>query len=61
MPDTDIVHNADVSTDINTDLPENSAPMIISDLSLLKWNTQLYPPVQDAQGDRPTEGITEPL
>ena len=26
MPDTDIVHNADVSTDINTDRPENSAP-----------------------------------
>ena len=61
MPDTDIVHNADVSTDINTDLPENSAPMIISDLSLLKWNTQPYPPVQDTQGGRPMEGIAEPL
>ena len=36
MPDTDIVHNADVNTDINTDLLENSAPRIISDLSLFK-------------------------
>ena len=58
MPDTDIGHNADVITDINTDLPENSAPMIISDLRLFKWNTQPYTPVQDG---RPMEGITEPL
>ena len=61
MPDTDIVHNTDVNTDINTDLAENSAPMIISNLSLLKWNTQLYPPVQDTQCGRLMEGITEPL
>ena len=61
MPETDIVHNTDVNTDINTDLPENSAPIIISDLSLLKWNTQPYPPVQDTQGGRPMEGITETL
>ena len=61
MPDTDIVHNTDVSTDKNTDLPENSAPMIISDWSLFKWNTQPYTPVQDTQGGRPMEGITEPL
>ena len=61
MPDTDIVHNADVSTDINTDLLENSAPRIISDFSLFKWNTRLYPPVQDTQGGRPMEGMTESL
>ena len=60
MPDTEI-HNTDVSTDINTDLPENSAPMIISDLSLLKWNTHPYTPAQDTQGGRPMKGIIEPL
>ena len=61
MPDTDIMHNADVSTDINTDLLENSAPRIISDLSLFKWNTRPYLPVQDTQGGRPMEGMTESL
>ena len=32
IPDTDIVYNADVSTDVYTDLLENSAPRIISDI-----------------------------
>ena len=61
MPDTDIVHNTDVSTDINTDLLENSAPRIISDLSLFKWNMRPYPPVQNTQGGRPMEGMTESI
>ena len=61
MPDTDIVHNADVSTDINTDWLYNSAPRIISDSSLFKWNTRLYPPVQNTQGGRPMEGMTESI
>ena len=61
MPDTDIVHNADVSTDINTDLLENSAPRIISDLSLFKWNLRPYPPVQNTQGRRPMEGMTDSI
>ena len=33
----DIVHNADVNTDKNTDQPDNSAPMNISDVNLFKW------------------------
>ena len=32
MPDTDIIHNANVSIDIYTDLLENSVPRIISDI-----------------------------
>ena len=61
MPDTDIVYNADVSTDKNTELPENSAPRIIWEFSLFKWNTKPYPPVQDTQGGRPMEGMTKSL
>ena len=61
MPDTDIVHNADVRTNINTDLLENSAPRIISDLSLFKWNTRPYPPVQNTQGGLPMEGMTDSI
>ena len=61
MPDTDIVHNADVSTDIYTDLRENSAPRIISDLSMFKWNTRPYPPVWNTQGGRPMEGMTDSI
>ena len=39
MPDIDIVHNADVSTDINTDRPVNSAPRNISDVNRQKKGT----------------------
>ena len=55
MPDIDIhvVHNADVSTDINTDWPENSAPRNNSDVNLFKRNAQ------DTQEGRPMEGITK--
>ena len=56
MPDIDIhfvVHNADVSTDINTDLPENSAPRNNSDVNLFKRNAQ------DTQEGRPMERITK--
>ena len=41
MPDIDIVHNADVSNDINTDRPENSAPRNISDVNLFKCNPSM--------------------
>ena len=61
MLDPDIVIDTDVNADINTDLPENSAPMMNSDSSLLKCNAQPCPPGQDTQGCRPMEGITEPL
>ena len=61
MPDTDIVYNADVSTDINTDRLENSAPRISSDSSLFKRNMRPYPPVQNTQGGRPMEGMTESI
>ena len=47
MPDIDIVHNADVNTDINTDRPENSAPRSNSDVNLFKRNAQ------DTQEGRP--------
>ena len=53
MPDIDIVHNADVSTDIDTDRPENSAPRNNSDMNLFKGNAQ------DTQEGRPMEGITK--
>ena len=49
----DIVHNTDVNTDIDTDRPENSAPMNISDVNLFKCN------VQDNREDRPMEGMTK--
>ena len=52
-PVIDIVHNADVNTDINTDRPDNSAPRNISDVNLLKYN------VQDTQEGRPMEGMTK--
>ena len=61
MPDTDIVHNADVSIDIYTDLLDNSAPRIISDLSLFKWNTRPYSPVRNTQGGRPMEGMMDSI
>ena len=35
--------------------------MIISELSLFKWNTRLYPPVRNTQGGRPMEGMTDSI
>ena len=61
MLDPDQVNNADVNADVNTDLPENSAPMMNLDLRFLQLNAQSCPPGQDALGCRPMEGITEPL
>ena len=52
-PVIDVVHNADVNTDINTDRPENSAPRNISDVNLFKCN------VLDTQEGRPMEGMTK--
>ena len=48
--DPAIAIDTDVSTDINTDMPENSAPMINMDSRLLKCDTQVYPPGRDTQG-----------
>ena len=59
--DPAIAIDTDVSADINTDLPENSAPMMNTDSRLLKCNTQVYLPGRDTQGCRPMKGITEPL
>ena len=42
--DTAIVIDTVVNADINTDLPENSPPMMTTDSRLLKCNMQLYPP-----------------
>ena len=53
MPDIDIVHNADVSTYINTDRPENSASRNNSDVNLFKRNAQ------DTQEGRPMEMIAK--
>ena len=61
MLDPDQVNNADVNTDLDTDLPENSAPMMSLDFRFLKLDAQSCPPGQDALGCRPMEGITEPL
>ena len=59
--DPAIAIDTDVSADINTDLPENSAPMMNTDSRLLKCNTQVYLPGRDTQGCQPMKGITEPL
>ena len=53
MPVIDIVHNTDVNTDIDTDRPEKSAPMNISDVNLFKCKGQ------DNREDRPMEGMTK--
>ena len=52
-PMIDIVHNTDVNTDIDTDRPENSALINISDVNLFKCN------VQDNREDRPMEAMTK--
>ena len=57
MSDPDQVNNADVNADVDTDLPEISAPM----MRFLKLEAQSCPPGQDVLGCRPMEGIIEPL
>ena len=37
MLDPEIVNQTDVKSDIDTDLPENSAPMMNSDLIFVDW------------------------
>ena len=61
MLDPDQVDNADVNADVNTDLPENSAPMINLDLRFLQLDAQSCPPVNDTLDRRPMEGISGPL
>ena len=54
MLDPDQVDNADVNTDVNTDLPDNSAPM-------MNLDAQSCPPGNVALDSRPMEGITAPF
>ena len=61
MLDPDQVDNADVNADVNTDLPENSAPMMNLDLRCLQSDAQSCPPVNDTRDCRPMEGISGPL
>ena len=61
MWDHDQVDNADVNADVNTDLPENSAPMMNLDLRFLQSDAQSCPPVNDTLDRRPMEGISGPL
>ena len=61
MLDPDQVDNADVDADVNTDLPENSAPMMNLDLRCLQLDAQSCPPGNVALDRRPMEGITAPL
>ena len=58
MLDPDKVDNADVNTDVNTDLPENSALMRNLDLRFCQSDTQLCPSVTDTLHRRPMEGIS---
>ena len=61
MLDPDQVDNADVNADVNTDLPENSAPMMNLDLRFLQLDAQSCPPGNVALDRRPMKGITVPL
>ena len=54
----DKVDNTDVNADVNTDLSENSAPMMNLDLRLWQSDAQLCPPVADTLDRRPMEGIS---
>ena len=58
MLDPDKVDNTDVNADVNTDLPENSAPMMNLDLRVWQSDAQLCPPVADTLDRRPMEGIS---
>ena len=50
--------NTDVNADVNTDLPENSAPMMNLDLRFWQSDAQLCPPVAYTLDRRPMEGIS---
>ena len=58
MLDPDKVDNTDVNADVNTDLPENSAPMMNLDLRFWQSDAQLCPPVADTLEHRPMEGLS---
>ena len=58
MLDPDKVDNTVVNADVNTDLPENSAPMMNLDLRFWQSDAQLCPPVADTLERRPIEGIS---
>ena len=56
--DPDKVHNTVVNVYVNTDLPDDSAPMMNLDLRLWHSDAQLCPPVADTLDRRPMEGIS---
>ena len=58
MLDPDKVDSTDVNADVNTDLPENSAPMMNLDLRFWQSDAQLCPPVADTLERRSMEGIS---
>ena len=58
MLDPDKVDNTDVNADVNTDLPDNSAPMMNLDLRFWQSDAQLCPPVTDTLDRRPMKGIS---
>ena len=58
MLDLDKVDSTDVNADVNTDLPENSAPMMNLGLRFWQSDAQLCPPVVDTLERRPMEGIS---
>ena len=58
MLDPDKVDCTDVNADVNTDLPENSAPMMNLDLRFWQSDAQLCLPVADTLERRSMEGIS---
>ena len=58
MLDLDKVDGTDVNADVNTDLPENSAPMMNLDLRFWQSDAQLCPLVVDTLERRSMEGIS---
>ena len=58
MLDPDKVDSTDVNADVNTDLPESSAPMMNLDLRFWQSDAQLGPPVADTLERRSMEGIS---
>ena len=58
MLDPEKVDNTDVNADVNTDLPENSAPMMNLDLKFWQSDPQLCTPVAYTLDRCPMEGIS---
>ena len=58
MLDPDKINSTDVNADVNTDLPENSAPMMNLDLRFWQSDAQLCPPVANTLERCSMEGIS---